>query len=146
MKTIVIPTRLGYPTATFTINGIEYTYATGVTVSVEDAVADVIKNIEALEPKQGESSGGRLYKHFIENGDTDNKLIVISTSNTPVSTMSEVVSLFEGCVSAKHGTKFSTIVGKGNNYDFVYFNCFSNQYDSVSMYNFDGLVDTVTPL
>ena len=51
MKTITIPKRFGYPTTNVSVNGKKYTLASGVEISVEDEVAEVIENAIALEPK-----------------------------------------------------------------------------------------------
>ena len=53
MKNITIPKRFGYPTVDIAINGNEETFQSGVEISVDDSVAEVIKNAIALEPKQG---------------------------------------------------------------------------------------------
>ena len=50
MKTITIPTN--YDPFRLTVNGKEYVYAGGSTVSVPDDVADVIENAIANEPKE----------------------------------------------------------------------------------------------
>lgn len=57
MKTIIIPTRFGYPTLDLYINGRKSTFKSGEEISVEDYVADVIENAIALEPKQGRNKG-----------------------------------------------------------------------------------------
>lgn len=51
MKTITIPKRFGYPTTNVSVNGKKYTLASGVEITVEDEVAEVIENAIALEPK-----------------------------------------------------------------------------------------------
>ena len=53
-KTMTIPKRFGYPTMEITINGKVYTVETGREVTIEDALAEVIENALALEPKPGE--------------------------------------------------------------------------------------------
>jgi hypothetical protein len=53
MKTIIIPTRFGFPTLDLYINGRKSTFKSGEEISVEDSVADVITNAIALEPKVG---------------------------------------------------------------------------------------------
>ena len=53
MKTIIIPTRFGFPTLDLYINGRKSTFKSGEEISVEDYVADVIENAIALEPKVG---------------------------------------------------------------------------------------------
>ena len=53
MKTITIPTKFGYPTLEITINGKEQTFASGVEIEVEDAIAEAIENAIDLAPKQG---------------------------------------------------------------------------------------------
>ena len=52
MKTITIPKRFGYPTANIVINGKEETFRSGVEISVDDSIAEVIENALTLEPKQ----------------------------------------------------------------------------------------------
>lgn len=51
MTTITIPKRFGYPTVDIYINGKKYTFSSGVEISVEDNIADIIENAVALEPK-----------------------------------------------------------------------------------------------
>lgn len=51
MKTITIPKRFGYPTANIVINGKEETFQSGVEISVDDSIAEVIENALELEPK-----------------------------------------------------------------------------------------------
>ena len=51
MKTIIIPKRFGFPTVDITINGKEQTFASGVEIRVENAVAEAIDNAIALYPK-----------------------------------------------------------------------------------------------
>jgi hypothetical protein len=66
MKRITIPTRLGYPTADILVNNQHYELPSGVEIEVEDAVAEVIEHIIALEPKENPSAGGggtKLYLH-----------------------------------------------------------------------------------
>lgn len=51
MKTITIPKSFGYPTVDIVINNIKHTLASGVEISVEDHVAEVVENAIALAPK-----------------------------------------------------------------------------------------------
>lgn len=53
MKSITIPVRFGYPTVDITINGIKQTFASGVEIRVENAVAEAIENAIALAPMIG---------------------------------------------------------------------------------------------
>ena len=53
MKSITIPKKFGYPTVTLTVNGKEQTFASGVEISVENAVAEAIDNAIALAPTIG---------------------------------------------------------------------------------------------
>jgi hypothetical protein len=66
MKTIIIPTRFGYPTLDLYINGRKSTFKSGEEISVEDSVADVIENAIALTPKyDSEANSGKIYNHAI---------------------------------------------------------------------------------
>lgn len=69
MKTITIPTRFGYPTLDLFINGKKYTFNSGVEISVEDYVADVIENAIALEPKVGRNKS--RFAQYVEGGITE---------------------------------------------------------------------------
>lgn len=51
MRTIIIPKRLGYPTAEIIANGRHYTLKSGEEISVEDHIAEIIENAIRLEPK-----------------------------------------------------------------------------------------------
>lgn len=51
MKTITIPKRFGYPSTKIVINGATYSLKSGEEISVDDALAEVIENALALEPK-----------------------------------------------------------------------------------------------
>ena len=53
MKTITIPERFGYPTVGIIANGKEYTLNSGVEITVEDHIAEIIENAIALAPKVG---------------------------------------------------------------------------------------------
>lgn len=53
MKTITIPKRFGYPQLDICINGKKYILKSGIEISVEDEVAEIIENALALEPKAG---------------------------------------------------------------------------------------------
>lgn len=53
MKTITIPQRFGYPTVGIIANGKEYTLNSGVEITVEDHIAEIIENAIALAPKIG---------------------------------------------------------------------------------------------
>ena len=52
MKTIIIPTRFGFPTLDLYINGRKSTLKSGEEISVEDNIVEAIENAIALEPKQ----------------------------------------------------------------------------------------------
>lgn len=56
-KTITIPTSFGYPTATFIINHKRYILETGVEITVDDAIAEVVNNAIALQPKENPNAG-----------------------------------------------------------------------------------------
>ena len=51
MTTLTIPTKFGYPKFDIYINGKRYTLQSGVEITVEDHVAEVIENAIALAPK-----------------------------------------------------------------------------------------------
>ena len=51
MTTLTIPTKFGYPKFDIYINGKKYTLQSGVEITVEDHVADIIENAVALAPK-----------------------------------------------------------------------------------------------
>ena len=51
MTTITIPTKFGYPKFDIYINGKKYTLQSGVEITVEDHVAEVIENALELAPK-----------------------------------------------------------------------------------------------
>ena len=53
MKTITIPERFGYPTVDIYVNRKIYTLKSGVEITVDDHVAEVIENAIALAPKIG---------------------------------------------------------------------------------------------
>ena len=53
MKTITIPQRFGYPTVGIIANGKQYTLNSGVEITVEDHIAEIIENAIALAPKIG---------------------------------------------------------------------------------------------
>ena len=53
MKTIIIPTRFGYPTVDIEINNKTYTLKSGEEITVDDHVAEVVENAIALAPKIG---------------------------------------------------------------------------------------------
>ena len=53
MKTITIPKSFGYPTVDIVINNVKHTLLSGVEISVEDYIAEVIENAIALAPKIG---------------------------------------------------------------------------------------------
>lgn len=53
MKTITIPKSFGYPTVDIVINNVKHTLLSGVEISVEDYIAEVIENAIALAPKYG---------------------------------------------------------------------------------------------
>lgn len=53
MKTITIPKSFGYPTLDIIINGKKHTLQSGIEITVEDALAEVIENAMALAPKYG---------------------------------------------------------------------------------------------
>lgn len=57
MKTITIPKRFGFPMAEITINGKAQTFASGVEISVEDAIAEAIENAAELAPVHGRNIG-----------------------------------------------------------------------------------------
>lgn len=52
MKTITIPKSFGYPTVDIVINNIKHTLKSGVSISVEDHIAEVVENAMALAPKE----------------------------------------------------------------------------------------------
>lgn len=64
MKTIIIPEKFGYPTVDITINGKEQTFASGVEIGVENAVAEAIENAIALAPKIGVPRN--MFAQFVE--------------------------------------------------------------------------------
>lgn len=51
MTTITIPTKFGYPKFDIYINGKKYTLQSGVEITIEDHVAEVIEKALALAPK-----------------------------------------------------------------------------------------------
>ena len=53
MKTITIPKSFGYPTVDIVINNVKHTLLSGVEISVEDYIAEVVENAIALAPKIG---------------------------------------------------------------------------------------------
>ena len=57
MKTITIPERFGYPTVGIIANGKHYTLNSGVEITVEDHIAEIIENAIALAPKIGRNKG-----------------------------------------------------------------------------------------
>ena len=57
MKKITIPERYGYPTVDVTINFNKYTLNTGVEIEVEDAVAEAIEHIFAMQPREDPNGG-----------------------------------------------------------------------------------------
>ena len=63
MKTITIPKKYGYPTLDIKVNGKKYTVNSGVEITVEDHVAEVIENSIALAPKIGVSRN-RFAQHI----------------------------------------------------------------------------------
>ena len=74
MKTITIPKRFGYPHLDISINGKKYTIKSGIEISVDDEVAEVIENALALEPKPkkhlskfAQLVGGELYEVTAED-------------------------------------------------------------------------------
>ena len=69
MKTIIIPTRFGFPTLDLYINGRKSTFKSGEEISVEDYVADVIENAIALEPKVGRNKS--RFAQYVEGGITE---------------------------------------------------------------------------
>lgn len=69
MKTITIPERFGYPTVGIIANGKEYTLNSGVEITVEDHIAEIIENAIALAPKV-ELPKSKL-AHLIESGNVE---------------------------------------------------------------------------
>lgn len=70
MKTIIIPTSFGYPTVDVLVNRKRYTLETGKEITVPVAVAEVIENALALQPKTDPNAGsggggGRVYHHRV---------------------------------------------------------------------------------
>ncbi len=65
MKTITIPERFGYPTVGIIANGKEYTLNSGVEITVEDHLAEIIENAIALTPK---------YRSVSDSGSDNNYL------------------------------------------------------------------------
>lgn len=55
MKTITIPKSFGYPTVDIVLNGMRHTLQSGVEITVDDALAEVIENAIALAPKYSRS-------------------------------------------------------------------------------------------
>lgn len=53
MKTITIPKSFGYPTTEIISNGKTYTLNSGVEITVEDHIAEIVENAIALAPKVG---------------------------------------------------------------------------------------------
>lgn len=53
MATITIPTKFGYPTVDIKLNGKEYTFESGVEITIDDDLAEIIENAIALAPKIG---------------------------------------------------------------------------------------------
>lgn len=53
MKTITIPQSFGYPTVDIVLNGKRYTLQSGVEITTEDSLAEIIENAMALAPKIG---------------------------------------------------------------------------------------------
>ena len=58
MKVIIIPKSMGYPTVDIWVNGKEYTFPSGVEITVDAYLAEVIENAIALAPKEGERPSG----------------------------------------------------------------------------------------
>lgn len=105
MKQIIIPTKFGYPTVDIVINEKKYTLKSGTPINVNDAVAAVIENAIALEPKMGMKSSV-MYHHkmkiYMSNGITiyDNHY---SSSSEPHSLEEWATSCgLQGIVNAMH--------------------------------------------
>ena len=60
MKTIIIPTRFGFPTLDLYINGRKSTFKSGEEISVEDHIAEVIENAIKLEPQTNPSGYSKI--------------------------------------------------------------------------------------
>ena len=56
MKTITIPKSFGYPTVDIIANGKHYELNSGVEITVEDHLAEIIENAVALAPKKGKNT------------------------------------------------------------------------------------------
>lgn len=55
MKTITIPISFGHPTVDIIVNGSKHTFKSGVEISIDDHLAEIIENAIALAPKIGVS-------------------------------------------------------------------------------------------
>ena len=71
MKTITIPKSFGYPTTEIIANGKTYTLNSGVAITVEDHIAEIIENAVALAPKVERYKS--RFAQFIEGSITEVK-------------------------------------------------------------------------
>lgn len=86
-KTITIPKSFGYPTADFIINHKRYTLETGVPITVDDAIAEVVENAIALQPKEDENagaSGGGSSKNWYHKTGNPETLVSLDFKNLDV--------------------------------------------------------------
>lgn len=60
MKTITIPKSFGYPTTEIIANGKTYTLNSGVEITVEDHIAEIIENAIKLEPRAKQSGYSKI--------------------------------------------------------------------------------------
>ena len=116
MTTITIPTKFGYPKFDMYINGKKYTLQSGVEITVEDHVAEVIEKSLALAPKYGrniskfaqvaEGSLTEILKSDLEDIKNISAYAFVNTKSLksielPSSVTSIAYSAFAGCTNLK---------------------------------------------
>ena len=135
MKTITIPKRFGYPTTEISVNGEKHTLKSGVEITVEDYVAEVIENALALEPKAkryiskfAQLVGGSLSEVIAEDlegieaiGSSAFKNCNALTSVVIPKTVKAIgLSAFSGCTSLKDISIPNGVESIGN---YAFYNC-----------------------
>lgn len=135
MKTITIPKRFGYPHLDISINGKKYTIKSGMEISVDDEVAEVIENALALEPKPkryfskfAQLVGGSLTE--ITANDLDGVETIGSSAFKNCTALKSVVipktvkgiglSAFSGCTSLKDIAIPNSVQSIGN---YAFYSC-----------------------
>ena len=143
-KIITIPTRFGYPTADIFVNNQHYVFPSGVEIEVDDAVAGVIENAIALEPKEGSPSGGcmKLYRHKVSSKSSGTIEFVTARKEEYTSNLTSAFRDALKCMFAENIVVGLTQIAQ---YDIriYYFSYANGNVNSYTWHYEEGFTDTV---